>query len=42
MGGREGGDDIEWVGKALRAVGAEGGGHTWVVGSVGGGGGVLV
>ena len=23
-GGREGGDDVEWVGKALRAVGAEG------------------
>ena len=54
---REGGDDVEWVGKALRAVGAEGvwahideGGEwgsvrealkaVWVVGSVGGGGGV--
>ena len=45
---REGGDDVEWVGKALRAVGAErvwGGewgsvGETlkavWVLGSVGG------
>ena len=49
-GGRKGGDSVKWVGKALRAVGAEGvwahigvrmrgvTGAVWVVGSVGGGG----
>ena len=58
-GGREGGDDVEWVGKALRGAGGRGlGTHwsedeggdwgsvgealraVWVLGSVGGGGGV--